>query len=367
MPINTCLKMQLFTSFSLLAVASFASAHGIVTDISSGNDWWTLSNPFRDPSKNPVPDRVGWSFFGAGNGPVPDFTTKDIVCNQFAKPGKLSATIAAGSDLTFYWTVWPESHKGPVLTYLANCNGDCSQVQDPSTLSYFKIDHAGLEDGVWVSDKIIANNNSWTVKIPSDIAPGNYLVRHELLALHSAGQDLGAQFYPVCINFKITGSGNAKPAGVTFPGAYKRTDPGILVNIYNGIKSYIIPGPAPYVEGGSPGNSAEPQPQPTSTAVSTAKTASTSPLTTSVTITSQAPSNTANPPQSITTTTTPKPQSTNINPTSLKTVTTSLRREQLINLCLDDINRQIAAAQPKNGGPVDFSNIEKKREDCYKI
>ncbi|KAF5131801.1 hypothetical protein DV495_001900 [Geotrichum candidum] len=359
--------MQLFTSFSLLAVASFASAHGIVTDISSGNDWWTLSNPFRDPYMNPVPDRVGWSFFGAGNGPVPDFTTKDIVCNQFAKPGKLSATIAAGSDLTFYWTVWPESHKGPVLTYLANCNGDCSQVQDPSTLSYFKIDHAGLEDGVWVSDKIIANNNSWTVKIPSDIAPGNYLVRHELLALHSAGQDLGAQFYPVCINFKITGSGNAKPAGVTFPGAYKRTDPGILVNIYNGIKSYIIPGPAPYVEGGSPGNSAEPQPQPTSTAVSTAKTASTSPLTTSVTITSQAPSNTANPPQSITTTTTPKPQSTNINPTSLKTVTTSLRREQLINLCLDDINRQIAAAQPKNGGPIDFSNIEKKREDCYKI
>lgn len=366
--------MKLITGFTFLTTSVLISAHGIVTDIQSGNQWWTLSNPFRDPYINPVPDRVGWSFFGAGNGPVPDFTNKDIVCNQFAKPAKLTATVSAGSDLTFHWTVWPDSHKGPVMTYLADCGGDCSNVQDPSSLSYFKIDHAGLENGVWVSDKIIANNNSWTVKIPSDIAPGNYLVRHELLALHSAGQDLGAQFYPVCINFKITGNGNAKPSGVKFPGAYKRTDPGILVNIYNGISNYIIPGPAPYVEGSNPSPSSQFETY-SASSVQEKSTYSSAKITTStlsqVTLTStkssSTTSSTVNSPQNTIASITSASKLTTTSITTINTFTTSLRRDQLINLCLDDINRQIAAAQPKNGGSVDFSEIEKKREDCYKL
>lgn len=357
--------MKLVTGIIFLTTSVLISAHGIVTDIKSGNQWWTLSNPFSDFYMNPVPDRVGWSFFGAGNGPVPDFTNKDIVCNQFAKPGKLSATVSAGSDLTFYWTVWPSSHKGPVMTYMADCGGDCSKVQDPSTLSYFKINHAGLENGVWVSDKIIANNNSWTVKIPSDIAPGNYLVRHELLALHSAGQDLGAQFYPVCINFKITGNGNARPSGVKFPGAYKRTDPGILVNIYNGISNYIIPGPAPYIEGSNPSPSSAEEKSTYHSATTTASTFSQVIL--STTKSSLATSSKVNPPQTTIASITSGSKLTTKSTTTIETSPTSLSRDQLINLCLDDINRQIAAAQPKNGGSIDFSEIEKKREDCYKL
>lgn len=44
----------------------------------------------------------------------------------------------------------------------------------------------------------IANNLTSTVAIPSDIAPGNYIIRHEIIALHSAGQENGAQSYPQC-------------------------------------------------------------------------------------------------------------------------------------------------------------------------
>lgn len=33
------------------------------------------------------------------------------------------------------------------------------------------------------------------------------------------------------------------PTGVSFPGAYSATDPGILINIYQTITSYTIPGP----------------------------------------------------------------------------------------------------------------------------
>jgi len=41
-----------------------------------------------------------------------------------------------------------------------------------------------------------ANNNTWTMTIPSGLN-GNYVLRHEILALHSAGQQNGAQNYPV--------------------------------------------------------------------------------------------------------------------------------------------------------------------------
>jgi Auxiliary Activity family 9 (formerly GH61) len=142
------------------------------------------------------------------------------------------------------------------MTYMANCGGDCTKV-DPTTLSYFKIDEAGLNsDGTWASDDLIANNNTWTVTIPSDIAAGQYIIRHELLALHSAGNVNGAQFYPMCANVEVTGSGTAKPAGVKFPGAYTAQDAGILFNMYNNPKSYVIPGPAVYGSGSGSGSPA---------------------------------------------------------------------------------------------------------------
>lgn len=140
------------------------------------------------------------------------------------------------------------------MTYLAKCpDTDCTTA-DPTALDWFKIDHAGLNaDGTWISDTIIANNNTHSVTIPSDIAPGPYLMRHELLALHAAENVGGAQFYPMCANLQITGSGSAVPSDtVKFPGGYSPTDPGILLSIYWPIvTSYTIPGPAPYVSGES--------------------------------------------------------------------------------------------------------------------
>ena len=89
-----------------------------------------------------------------------------------------------------------------------------------------------------------------SVKIPSDIAPGDYLLRAEVIALHTAGSSGGAQLYMTCFQLSVTGSGTASPATVLFPGAYKATDPGILVNIHAALSSYTVPGPAVY-SGGS--------------------------------------------------------------------------------------------------------------------
>jgi len=94
------------------------------------------------------------------------------------------------------------------------------------------------------------------VKIPTDIAPGDYLLRAEVIALHVAGGLNGAQFYPSCYQITVAGSGSASPAGVSFPGAYKNTDPGILVDIHAKLSTYIDPGPTVYAGGVSktPGN-----------------------------------------------------------------------------------------------------------------
>lgn len=164
--------------------------------------------------------------------------------------------MAAGSTVELQWTPWPESHKGPVIDYLASCNGECETV-DKTTLKFFKIGEEGLIDGStgpgnWASDKLIANSNKWVATIPSDIAPGNYVLRHEIIALHSAYDDNGAQNYPQCINLVVTGSGTAKPAGVLGTELYKRTDAGILVDIYKTLASYVIPGPALYNSGAAP-------------------------------------------------------------------------------------------------------------------
>ena len=150
------------------------------------------------------------------------------------------------------WTPWPTTHHGPVLDYLANCKGPCETV-DKTTLEWFKIDQLGLLNdaaystgGTWATDTLIANNNSWTVTIPSNIAPGNYVLRHEIIALHSAGSVDGAQAYPQCVNLAISGTGTTNPTGELATSFYTENDPGILIDIYEPIATYTIPGPALY-------------------------------------------------------------------------------------------------------------------------
>jgi len=85
--------------------------------------------------------------------------------------------------------------------------------------------------------------------IPSNLQAGHFVLRHEIIALHSAQGQNGAQNYPQCINVQVTGGGSARPcdSGAQCPkgtALYKNTAPGILINIYTTVSSYTIPGPA---------------------------------------------------------------------------------------------------------------------------
>lgn len=78
----------------------------------------------------------------------------------------------------------------------------------------------------------IVNGGVANVTLPKNIAPGNYIIRHEIIALHLANSKGGAEFYPSCSQLTIGGSGTDAPSDdelVSLPGAYSDLDPGIFV------------------------------------------------------------------------------------------------------------------------------------------
>ncbi|KAG7100239.1 hypothetical protein E1B28_002013 [Marasmius oreades] len=190
------------------------------------------------------------------DGPIMDVTSNDIICNGGINPyhqpiSQAVINVPAGAQVTTEWhhtlgstDVLDASHKGPIITYLAKVP---SATQSTVTgLKWFKIYEDGFDasTNTWAVDKLIANNGKVTFTIPKCVPSGQYLMRHEIIALHAAGSYPGAQFYMECAQINITGGGSASPATVSFPGAYKGTDPGITLSIYYPpVTNYVIPGP----------------------------------------------------------------------------------------------------------------------------
>lgn len=63
-----------------------------------------------------------------GDGPIENLNLIDIQCGGWtaggisgSSPAPLHANAAAGSEVTLNWTLWPDSHVGPAITYMARC------------------------------------------------------------------------------------------------------------------------------------------------------------------------------------------------------------------------------------------------------
>jgi len=70
----------------------------------------------------------------------------------------------------------------------------------------------------------------YSTNLPDNLAPGQYLVRHEIIALHLANEKGKAEFYPSCQQIKVGGNGTGVPTDdelLSFPGTYSDDDPGI--------------------------------------------------------------------------------------------------------------------------------------------
>jgi Auxiliary Activity family 9 (formerly GH61) len=85
------------------------------------------------------------------------------------------------------------------------------------------------------------------VFLPNNLAPGNYLARNEITALHNTTPG-GAEFYPGCAQLRVGGSQTGTPNEdelASFPGAYSDNNPGINdPEVFDVPKSsYVFPGP----------------------------------------------------------------------------------------------------------------------------
>ncbi|CAN8098211.1 unnamed protein product [Discula destructiva] len=238
----------------LIGVAA-VSAHGSVHGINVAGVWYEGYDPTSFPYKADPPQVVGWtaSDFNTGFVAPADYTSGDIICHVDATPAGGYASVQAGDEIQAYWTSWPASHHGPIVDYLANCNGDCT-VANKMDLHFFKIAGVGLMQdttapGKWATDTLIANNHSWVIKMPDDLVEGNYVWRHEIIALHSAEDSDGAQNYPQCFNLAVTGTGTLAPTGTLGTALYSESEGGIKVDIYRTLDSYDIPGPTQIASG----------------------------------------------------------------------------------------------------------------------
>ncbi len=188
----------------------------------------------------PAPARIAFGVDGIEA--VHSLASNDLACNTPHSPPTTIAQVRAGSQVTFHWSKWLYSHKGPLTAWMAPYAGDISKV-NVSTLPFFKIaDDTMDKNGDWgtvsMRDK---TNGTYTVTIPADLAPGTYVMRQEIIGIHFAVlvpkkiqwyNKLGLEFYPLCINLNVTGTGTAKPGGVNFPGAYDAKDAAFHYNIY---------------------------------------------------------------------------------------------------------------------------------------
>ncbi|KAK0451202.1 glycoside hydrolase family 61 protein F [Desarmillaria tabescens] len=238
---------------SLLVSIASVRAHGYVETIVADGTEYSGYLPYSDPYYDPVPDRIVRPI--PGNGPVTDLSLIDVQCNGYtdggvegSSPAPIYATVAAGSEMALTWTTWPDSHMGPIITYMARAPDDTDiTAWEPGTDAvWFKVDELGkTDDGLWAAtDVLSAQDSVWTFTIPASLKPGQYIIRHEIIALHAAYEYPGAQVYPSCIQVEVTGDGTAFPTEfVSFPGAYDADTPGIVYDAYTSTGDYPIPGP----------------------------------------------------------------------------------------------------------------------------
>ncbi|KAI0381672.1 lytic polysaccharide monooxygenase [Hypomontagnella monticulosa] len=188
-------------------------------------------------------------------------THNDIRCNAGTRGVSGKCAVKAGSTVTIEMHQQPGdrkcgseaiggAHYGPVNVYM-------SQVSDASSADgstpWYKIfadswsAKGSVGDGDnWGTNDLNACCGKMDVPIPADTPSGDYLLRAEVIALHTAGSAGGAQFIS-CYQITVAGDSAkaaALPAGVKLPGALKSSDPGIQINIHAKVSNYVNPGPA---------------------------------------------------------------------------------------------------------------------------
>lgn len=239
-----------FFAATLALVASTllptVSAHGWISAVAVDG---TIYSGNRPGTSNPVKSPIR---IITDAGPVKGTSNPDLSCGFGAHtPAPMVVPAQPGSRVTFQWDSgsghWVHN-TGPMMTYMAECTGTTCDKFDSSKAQWFKIDQAGRKSGqmTWFQQDV-QSGDSMTVTLPSNLKKAQYLIRHEIIALHLATSEGGVEFYPGCMQIDLAGPSSAAKAPATtvsFPGAYAAADPGIFTpDVFNPGNKYVFPGP----------------------------------------------------------------------------------------------------------------------------
>ncbi|KAF8134797.1 glycosyl hydrolase family 61-domain-containing protein [Mycena galopus ATCC 62051] len=239
------MKLALVVSLLPLVLPLGVAAHGWVGSISIAGT--TYQGP---PLASGTTDSSSVIRQVDTNSPVTSVSDPNLACGPNAQLAQDIATANPGDAINVNWvsTAGAWFHDvGPMLTYLSNCGSAPCSGFDPANAMWFKIEQVGRVSTGW-AQALLNSGAPANLSLPSNLAPGNYLMRHEIIALQNAVSKGGAEFYASCSQLSVGGSETGAPTSsdlVKLPGAYSATDPGILVDVYsNPDAPYTFPGPA---------------------------------------------------------------------------------------------------------------------------
>ncbi|THU86952.1 glycoside hydrolase family 61 protein A [Dendrothele bispora CBS 962.96] len=227
---------------------SWSVAVGILALLLQANAHYTFPNLIVNGAKTADWVNVRMTNNHYSNGPVTDVTSPDFRCyTSETQATAQTINVAAGSQLGIAVND-PTGiyHPGVVNIYMAKAPGDVTS-WDGSGQVWFKVHEVTAKTDGGTSITFPAQNvPSVSFTVPKNLPNGQYLVRMEAIALHSASSFGGAQFYISCGQVQVTGGGSGSPGPlVSIPGVYTGREPGIMLNIYYPIPAtYTQPGPA---------------------------------------------------------------------------------------------------------------------------
>lgn len=225
-----------------------------------------------------------------------DYSNPSAMSCENAGGAPATLKVNPGEEVTIFWAgstgeldgmsgltaYHPWVHAmGPIFDYIASCNGDCTKFNaadaDWVKLAQFGLDtSAGISDdlrnrmaakpepyfgkGQWALAKLIQDYSTWKVKIPAQLKAGQYMIRNELVAMHSPK---APQHYIACVQIDVQGSGTTSlPAGVKSNQLYNSNSILATYDVYANPGSFQLPS-SPAVWNPS-SDSAPPPPPPAS-------------------------------------------------------------------------------------------------------
>jgi len=198
----------------------------------------------------------------------------DMACGVGGStPVNRTCTAAAGDSISLLHRSWADgaqpgsidpSHKGSTAVYLKKMGGtDATNPfsTDAAGDGWAKIAYDGFSDGSWGTEKMIASDGIVSSTIPSDLAPGYYLLRSEVLAMQNVVDGdppkVNPQFYAGCAQVYIDGTGSGEPSDTaSIPGYVDESTPAMGYNIYKQFppaQPFEEFGPAVYESGSGSG------------------------------------------------------------------------------------------------------------------